>query len=363
VPKTSLTPKDGATIQTADLARGGGREPDDDGAPTVASETEQRERDRAEYRRLAGERTEPEGGAEDEDEGRDATEPGDDDDDPDEAQPQRRPSSQRREAEEDASDRAELELVAEKVLMRDFGDKDVVKRLLKLDTPKLKKMVDQRRKVQRDADRLGNELEEERRKAKAPKAEAKDDEEDQDPFEALAAHFKSTGDDTAAGLLTKAAKKLAGKKPADDDTQRPRSASIEMDPDVRNAVILTKLREPLDLLAKTYPKLKSDGERLKLVERADRLLQGGVFEPDEAKDPVLMLERAAAVQYPGAKQDAQRRRQKAYDAEADGQPEAPVDNGERETGALTEAQRDRKAFRMLRGGMSPAKVQRRLQAG
>lgn len=350
--------------QTADLAAGRLPKEPGEGERTVDTDVDTAEEDRLVFRRLTGGATELE--SEEEGEPTPGAEGAGEslEEDLDTLEPERG-QQPRPDAGAKTPERLELELIAKATLMRDHGDEDVVKTLLKLPTPKLKALIEKRRKVQRDGDQLGNRvaaLERQLREGKAPKTGQADAERetggevDGEPSETMLddlIDLAATGDTTAAQLLKKYRKQLTSAPAA---RERPRTEARPddvQDPDVRNAVLLGKLRAPLDQLAKRYPSLRKDSARLQLVDCVERLYRAGAFDKDAQIEQ--MLETAAATQFPTDAKTARTREAARYSKEREGQPEAGGE-GRTPPAAMSEEQGDRLAFRLLAKGHSPRRV-------
>lgn len=269
----------------------------------------------------------------------------------------------------DEASRRELKLVAEAVFKRDGLTDSARKRLIDETDPKdLEAMVNHRRKVQIDQDRLGNKLAEVERKgtkpAQPPEADGQggDDLADLTPAQAkMVQKLVDEGDDPRAKELLAAFRD--GKEPA-QRREAPRTDGLT---DVEREELLTirlladpGIREPLDRLTTQFPQLKGETERRAVIKRANRLMQSGVFERGDGSraSALEVMETAASVEFgKPSTQDAQRRLMQQNYEQRNGQPEAGQARGpENPPIDLDGKDRDRQAFRLLQKGHTPDEV-------
>lgn len=280
----------------------------------------------------------------------------------------------------DPAEARELEVIAKSVLRRDgMGEEEQTALFKSMPPEKLKAYVAKRQRVQADQDRLGNEAAELKRKTagKGKKEEvepegddAADDLADLTPKQrATVSKLRQEGEDERAQEVLDAIRETApaggsggqargkppGRAPVDDGLEPEERATINENR------ILKRFQEPLDQLAATYPKLKDEGERRKLVRRADRLLQANAVDIPEGANAIETIFRAAAgIQYgtpdPTA---AQRKLIERSSLERNGQPDAS-ETRRQPAGKLTGKDRDREAYRLLQSGKSPDEIPRLL---
>ena len=286
-------------------------------------------------------------------------------------------------AKPDDADRRELEVVADSVFKRDGLSDKARKALIAGMTPEeLRADVDKRRKVQADTDRLGNEAAELKRRLNPGATQGKGDKGAQAGAQddlaglsqrqrAIVEKLRKEGDDDRANETLAAFREAM--PPRDGPNQQPgqqRPAARAEDGSMPKAVedqALVAFRDPLDQLARAYPVLNDEGERRKLVNRADRLLRSNALDlpSDRRLSDVEMREvftKAAAVQY-GPSNDPTAAQRALIDAnvrERNGQP-ANLESTPGKPAQMTPKERDRMAFRLLQEGkMSPEQIQRQL---
>lgn len=345
------------------------------GAPAVKlTKEQQQQHDRAVFRRLYG------------DEGGSVKEPGREPAaTPAKPQPSPVPGAQHAPASEpstptggdDGAQRRELEAIAHAVLRRDGLPEGARSKLIQASTPEeLSAMVNHRRKVQADVDRLGNraaQLERQGGKPAPGQTPTPPGDAGGELLEgltpkqaAMVKKISDEGDEDRAREVADAFRESAppaspaGAQRRDADTP---PASGTPDEAAKVTTLLVQLEGPLDRLTATYPKLNSIGERREFIRAADRLAASGAFDPEPGQ-PALsvddVLQRAAIIRYGGTDPNqAQRRHADNYRMELNGQPDAsPSTPAGKPT--PTGKNRDRQAYRLLAQGKSPEEVQRLL---
>lgn len=346
--------------------------PASDGTPVVKDTTieDAKNRDREVYRRLYGGTGsgEPEASAP-------ATAPAQTAPPVGTQQPAKKPEP----STEDGAKTRELVEVAHAILKRDGLPEKARKAMLEnLNPQELEELVEHRRKVQTEVDRLGNKAAQLERQAAQPGKPAKtpdgtatateDDLSDLTPKQAgIVKKLRDEGDtDRATEML--GAFRDGKAAPAAPATQRSDPATTPQAPDpkaveLQEVRLLVALREPLHKLSARFPQLKDETGRLEVIRTAGRLLEAGVFDTPDGKPipPDQVLERAATVKFGGGTtQDAQRRLLERNQIERNGQPDA-APSREAPPATLVGKDRDRQAYRLLMAGKTPEEVSKALE--
>lgn len=294
----------------------------------------------------------------------------------------------------DDADRRELAATADKILQRDGLSEKARKALIaNLSPEELRADVEKRRAGQLAQDRLGNEAAALRRNANQdPKAKPGADgktgaESSTDGLADLSPKqrkvietIRGEGDQERAAEMLDAFRE--GRPAAKDqgagagsqrrqenepNRQNPRDDGLtnEERARVNEDRMIKEFQAPLDQLASKYPGLKAEGDRRKLLQRADRLIRSGVIEIDGDKRPTIdeILLTTATIQYgPESSTAAQRELITSNRSQRTGQPDA-TETTQSAPNALTGKERDRAAYRMLASGKTPEEVQRVLASG
>lgn len=264
------------------------------------------------------------------------------------------------------ADQREQVLIANAVLRRDGYDAEGIEVLRRsMPADKLAALVEKRRKVQGDQDRLGNEL---RAKGKPadpanPPANKPADQDGADPRlaslsakqRAMHAKLVEEGDtDRAAEFLDAVAESNPGKGAGQNaganqvaDSEDPKIAE-----EVNLTRIVTKFQGPLDQLVAEYPELASGDARRELVKRADRLIAADAIDIDPKDQIGSVFRAAAAVMFGQRRRDptaAQRDLIRQSNLERNGAPDA-TEARQHPTRAKTEDETDLEAYRLLAEG-------------
>lgn len=284
-------------------------------------------------------------------------------------------------------ERRELIEIANAVLRRDgLSDKARERLITGADDDELKQLVEHRRKVQADGDRIGNKVKELERKQPGSQAGDKPTENksstdgdaggDDAAFEGLTPRqaqivktIEAEGDSERANEVLLAFREGAaerqpprGQKDGKADEPAGRSGvDAEADAAAVEASLLVRLREPLDALADRFPSVKDEAARRRVIQTADRLTRAGVF---DGENPTIetILEKAAGVALETeSKASAQRRLMDRNATERNGQPSRA---GTRTAAAPKPQSRqvlEHAAYQRLQDGESPEDVNRSLR--
>lgn len=374
---TTVAPPGASTDPATDTTAGPGAGPGAGLPPAEKDQEAQRQRDREIFRRLqaeAGGEPEAESGTNDRVPARilaPTNVPA-----PPPSNPQGTLTSAKPATEAKSTDDAgkrELELIAETILRRDGLTDSARKLIISQSTPEeLREMVDRRAKVQRDTDKIGNELAEARRRLQGVEKQPADDLADLTPKQrALVEKVKAEGDDDRAEELVDTFRegRSTTTPSAENATQRTtgnQRPSDGLSPEERAVIhenrLVEGLRPQIDELAKRFPSLKDEQERRELTRLADRLVAAGVeFQHGGERATVMdVLNAAASVRYrKESSTAAQRAMLESNRRERSGQPD-PKESLNAPKTPMSEQQRGREAYRHLAAGKTPEEIRRLL---